>query len=82
MIDEPVQFLRELAEHYDFTDINSKNFAGSSNDARTGPGIVAPESFERFTQFIAESYFGWTDLLCIPRRPQRSRKLVAAVIKE
>jgi hypothetical protein len=77
---EPAQFLRDVGEHYYITNLNPKNMAGSFQETEAGFHLVPPESFDSFTQSVAASAFGWTDLLCIPRGLPRSGELLDAVI--
>ncbi len=77
---EPPRFLRELAELYDLIDINPKNMAGSFEDSEAGFHLVASESFGSFTQSVAASAGGWTDLLCIPRGLSHNRELLNAIL--
>ncbi len=76
----PARFLGELAQHYYLVNMNPKNMAGSFQDTDAGFQLIPPQSFERFTRFIAASAFGWTDLLCIPRKLPNSRQLLDAIL--
>lgn len=79
---QPTQFLRELAEHFHIVDINRKNMAGSFEETAETPAafhVITAELFDAFTQSVAESSSGWTDLLCIPRLLPQSEDLLAAV---
>ena len=77
---EPTRFLRELSEHYHIVNINPKNMAGSFKESEADFQLIIPESFEVFTQSVAASAFGWTDLLCIPQRLPHSSQLLETIV--
>jgi hypothetical protein len=77
---EPAAFLREVSEQYDIIHLRPKNLAGAFREAEAPFRRVPAGSFEEFTNTIAGSACGWTDLLCIPRKLPGCGDLADAVL--
>jgi FkbM family methyltransferase len=78
----PAQFLRSLMDRYAVINMHPKNMAGSFRDGLADVHLVQADSADAFTETVAASRCGWTDLLCIPRQLPGSSRLVDAVLRK